>query len=147
MKRIFHLNSFFTTLLLVLIVGVIETSQAGTLSHINYELHNISKKWIKDGDIIQQSVEPGRYEYRISRLDTKSPILGKYSNGKLRVEKPLTVLNITSQGSIYLADVSQSGNILLISIFSKQKTVAMSWQYWLSSLDAIVLWQGFDIYE
>lgn len=123
------------------------TSQAGTLSHINYKLHNISKKSIKDGDIIQQSVEPGRYEYKISGLDTKIPILGKYSNGKLRVEKPLTVLNITSQGNIYLADVSQAGNISLISIFPKQKTVAMSWQYWLSSLDTIVLWQGFGIYE
>ncbi len=147
MKRIFKLNLLLTTLFLFLIVGAIEISQAEALSHINYELHNISKTWIKDGDIIRQSSESGRYEYRISRLNTKNPILGKYSNGKLMVEKTLTVLNITSQSNIYLAEVSQVGNIFLISIFPKQKTVAVSWQYWLSYSDEIVLWQGFGIYE
>lgn len=74
-------------------------------------------------------------------------MLKKFIGNDLVEEKNLTILNVTDQASIYLADVSEVCNVFLISIFPKQKTVAVSMQYWWSHEDVVMLWQGFGLYE
>ena len=121
-------------------------------SDITYQLPYVSKKKIKSGKIIEEKIEAQKlfgepYVYKIMRLNTRKPILRKYIGTRLVEEKKLAVLNRTSQGNIYLADVSQAGNVFLISVFPKQQTVAISMQYWRSYEDVVILWQGFGLYK
>jgi len=134
------------------LVGTAKAGENQVLSQIEYQLPYVSKKQIKAGKIVEQKVEAQTflgepYKYKILRLNTKNPILTKSIGSEIVEEKQLLILNKTNQGNIYLADVSQVGNVFLISIFPKQKTVAVSMQYWLSHKDVIVLWQGFGLYE
>jgi len=133
-------------------ISFTETIEEVIPSKITYQLPYVSKKKIKDGKIIEEKVEPQEffgvpYIYKILKLNTKRPILEKYIGDKVVEQKQLIVLNRTSQGNIYLAEVSQVGNVFLISVFQKQHTVALSMQYWLSYEDAIILWQGFGLYK
>ncbi len=122
------------------------------LSQITYQLPYVSKKKIKDGKVIEDKIEAQEflgepYVYKILRLTTMKPILRKYIGDRVVEEKQLAILNKTNQGNIYLADVSQAGNVFLISIFPKQQTVAISMQYWWSYEDVVILWQGFGLYK
>jgi len=111
------------------------SEQPETPKQITYQLDIVWKKKIKDGKIIEEKAEPQTffgepYQYRIERLNTKEPVLKKFIGKDLMVQKKLVLLNLTGQGNIYLADVSQAGNVFLLSVFPKQKTIALSMQYW-----------------
>lgn len=136
----------------ILLDTFVKPAYSQTLSSISYQLPYVNKLKIKNGAIIENKVEsmgflgePFRYE--ITKLNTTNPILRKYLYDKVREEKQLTMLNITNQGNLYLADVTQAGNVFLISIFPRQKTVAISMQYWYSYEDIIVLWHGYGVYR
>ena len=128
------------------------SAQSSLPDKITYKIDTVWKKKVKDGKIIEEKTEPMGFLgepnlYTIERLNSKEPILKKFSGNDLMEQKKLVVLNVTKQGSIYLADVTSVGNIFLISVFPKQRTVAISMQYWLSYEDVIVLWQGFGKYR
>lgn len=154
-----HNELFFVSLLLVfsillelLFVQRALSDQLDTPKQITYQLDIVWKKKIKDGKILEEKAAPQTFlgepnQYRIERLNTKEPLLKKFIGKELIEQKKLILLNLTGQGNIYLADVSQAGNVFLLSVFPKQKTIAVSIQYWWSYEDVVILWQGFGKYH
>ena len=142
----------FPILFELFIVQSASSEQLETPKQITYQLDVVWKKKIKDGRIIEEKTEPLKlldeaFQYRIEHLNTKEPVLNKFIGKDLMEQKKLVVLNKTSQGNIYLADVSAAGNVFLLSIFPKQKTIAVSIQYLWSYEDVVILWQGFGKYH
>lgn len=142
----------FPILLVVFFVHSASSEQLEVPEQITYQLDIVWKKKIKDGSVIEEKAEPQKFmdesfKYHIEHLHTKEPVLKKFIGNELVEQKKLVVLNITSQGNIYLADVSAAGNVSLLSIFPKQKTIAVSIQYWLSFEGVVILWQGFGRYN
>ena len=142
----------FSILLELFFIHSASSEQLETPKQITYQLDIVWKKKIKDGRVVEERAEPQKfldkyYQYRIEHLNTKKPVLKKFIGKDLVEQKKLVVLNITRQGSIYLADVSKAGNVFLLSVFPKQKTIAVSMQYWLSYADVVILWQGFGKYH
>jgi len=153
-KMVFYLSSLIV-FSIFFELSLVKSSASGQMEipeQIKYQLDIVWKKKIKNGSVIEEKAEPQKFldeyfQYRIEKLNTKEPILKKYIGKKLIEEKKLVVLNITSQGNIYLADVSTAGNVFLLSVFPKQKTIAVSIQYWWSYEDVVILWQGFGKYH
>lgn len=142
----------FPILLGVFFVHSAFCEQLEVPKQIAYQLDIVWKKKIKDGRVIEEKAEPQKFldeafKYRIEDLHTKEPVLKKFIGQDLMEQKKLVVLNITSQGNIYLADVSAAGNVFLLSVFPKQKTIAVSMQFWWSDEDVVILWQGFGKYH
>lgn len=153
-NKAFYISSslVFSMLLELFFVGSVLSEQLEIPNQITYQLDIVWKKKIKDGQVIEEKAGPQKfldesYHYRIEHLNTKNPVLKKFIGKNLMAQKKLVVLNTTSQGNIYLADVSIAGNVFLLSIFPKQKTIAVSIQYWLSSEDVVILRQGFGKYR
>lgn len=126
--------------------------QSDVLKQITYQLDVVWKKKIKSGKVIEEKVEPmgfldAPYIYVIKDLHTKTPLLQKFIGKKLVEQNTLVLLNLTAQGNIYLADISAIGNVFLLSVFPSQQTIAVSWQYWLSHEDVVILWQGIGSYR
>ncbi|MBD3338387.1 MAG: hypothetical protein GF353_04730 [Candidatus Lokiarchaeota archaeon] len=142
----------FSILLELFFIQSALSKQLERPQQITYQLDIVWKKKIKDGKVIEDKAEPQNffdepYQYRIEHLETKEPVLNKFIGKDLMEQKKLVVLNVTSQGNIYLADVSKAGNVFLYSIFPRQKTIAVSIQYWWSYEDVVILWQGFGKYH
>jgi len=153
-NKVFYLSSLlvFFILLELFCIQSASSEQLETPKQISYQLDIIWKKKIKDGKVVEEKAEQQKFldeyfQYRIEHLNTKEPVLKKFIGKDLMEQKKLVVLNITSQGSIYLADVSAIGNVFLLSVFPKQKVIAVSIQYWLSYDDVMILWQGFGKYH
>ena len=153
-NKVFYLSSLlvFCIFFELFLVQGASSEQLETPKQITYQLDTVWKKKIKDGRVIEEKMEPQKFldesfQYRIEHLNTKEPVLKKFIGKDLIEQKKLVVLNITSQGNIYLADVSTAGNVFLLSVFPKQKTIAVSIQYWWSYEDVVILWQGFGKYH
>jgi len=153
-NRVFYMRFLLVSsiLLELFFVESALSEQLERPKQITYQLDIVWKKKIKDGKVIEDKAEPQKfldepYEYRIEHLETKEPVLKKFIGKDLMEQKKLVVLNVTGQGNIYLADVSEAGNVGLLSVFPKQKTVAVSIQCWLSYEDVVILWQGYGKYQ
>lgn len=142
----------FCLMVCMINVQTASSAQVGLPNKISYKLDTVWKKKVKDGKIIEEKAEPMSflgepYQYCLERLNSKEPILKKYVGKDLVEQKKLVVLNVTGQGNIYLADITSAGNVFLLSVFPKQKLVAISMQYWWSYEDVVILWQGFGKYH
>jgi hypothetical protein len=153
-NKLFYSSRLFVFFILLELFFVqrVSSEQLETPKQITYQLDIVWKKKIKDGKVIEEKTEPQKFlgesfQYLIEHLDTKDPVLKKFIGKDLMEQKKLAVLNITSQGNIYLADVSTAGNVFLLSVFPRQKTIAVSIQYWWSYEDVVILWQGFGKYH
>ena len=84
---------------------------------ITYQLTYVWKKKIKTGNVIEQEAGPQTfldtpYHYRIEGIHSRKPVLKKFIGNDLVEEKELTILNITDQANIYLAERHSSWQCL-----------------------------------